>query len=177
MAVHQPICERWVPVVGHEGSYEVSDHGRVRSLDRVTKGKDGAIRPFRGKLLKQRPQRWGHLKVVLYQGNGQKRQRYVHQLVLEAFVGTRPAGAITCHNNGDPSDNRVENLRWDTHSGNTVDRVRHGTDPNLRKTHCPQGHVYGGDNLMHGSHGERVCRTCRNTRNRLLMRRRRALMK
>lgn len=177
MADDQPTVERWLPIPGYEGHYEVSDHGRVRSLDRVTPGKDGANRPFRGRLLKPRPQRFGHLKVVLYSGKGQKRQRYVHQLVLEAFVGKRPDGAITCHNNGDPSDNRVENLRWGTHSENTTDRISHGTDPNLRKTHCPQGHEYVQENIVYGSHGERTCRTCRNARSRIAMRRKRALVK
>jgi hypothetical protein len=52
---------------------------------------------------------------------------YVHHLVLEAFVGPRPPGTEACHNNGDPSDNRLENLRWDTRRANRHDMRRHGT--------------------------------------------------
>jgi hypothetical protein len=47
-------------------------------------------------------------------------------LVLEAFVGSRPLGMDACHCNGDPHDNRVENLRWDTRKGNFADREAHG---------------------------------------------------
>jgi len=51
----------------------------------------------------------------------------VHRLVLEAFIGPAPKGTICCHNDGDPTNNRLENLRWDTHSSNTRDAIRHGT--------------------------------------------------
>ena len=166
--------ETWKPIPGYEGLYEVSDHGRVRSVPRKTIGKDGAVRPFKGKILKFRIQRSGHYKVVLYSGNAQKKSKYVHQLVLEAFVGERPSGMIGCHNDGDPTNNRVENLRWDTYSGNTYDRVRHGKDPNRRKTHCPHGHEYTPANTVYGGHGERNCRTCRNDRARKYQRLKRA---
>lgn len=52
----------------------------------------------------------------------------VHTLVLLAFVGPCPKGWSCCHNNGDATDNRLENLRWDTYSSNQLDRARHGTD-------------------------------------------------
>lgn len=51
----------------------------------------------------------------------------VHRLVLLAWVGPPPEGTEACHNNGIPWDNRVENLRWDTHRRNLHDMVRHGT--------------------------------------------------
>lgn len=53
--------------------------------------------------------------------------RLVHRLVLEAFVGPCPAGMEGCHNNGCPSDNRLQNLRWDTRLANNADKIRHGT--------------------------------------------------
>lgn len=59
--------------------------------------------------------------------NGIRRVCMVHQLILFAFVGPRPGRMEACHNNGNPSDNRVENLRWDTTSENQKDAVRHGT--------------------------------------------------
>lgn len=68
----------------------------------------------------------GHVKVGLSKGN-KKYFRKVHRLVLEAFVGPRPEGMECCHYNGDPADNRLENLRWDTSKGNTSDSIRHGT--------------------------------------------------
>jgi hypothetical protein len=51
----------------------------------------------------------------------------VHRLVLEAFIGPCPEGMEACHNNGVRTDNRVENLRWDTHDENMHDAFRHGT--------------------------------------------------
>jgi hypothetical protein len=57
----------------------------------------------------------------------QTRQHYVHRLVLVAFVGPRPPGLVCCHNDGNPLNNRVENLRWDTYEANEADKLRHGT--------------------------------------------------
>lgn len=51
----------------------------------------------------------------------------VHRLILSAFVGPCPEGLVTCHNNGDPTDNRLENLRWDTEKSNSADAISHGT--------------------------------------------------
>lgn len=54
-------------------------------------------------------------------------QLTVHRMVLTTFVGPCPPGIQACHNNGDPTDNRLSNLRWDTPKSNSEDRVRHGT--------------------------------------------------
>jgi hypothetical protein len=70
---------------------------------------------------------WKGYRQVGLSNNRRTVLRTVHSLVLEAFVGPRPAGMDACHNNGDPSDNRAENLRWDTRKGNFVDRDAHGT--------------------------------------------------
>ena len=50
----------------------------------------------------------------------------VHTLVLIAFVGPRPDGLMCCHNDGDPTNNHLDNLRWDTGSANMQDMIRHG---------------------------------------------------
>lgn len=52
--------------------------------------------------------------------------RRVHRLVLCAFVGPCPVGMECCHNDGNPRNNTVENLRWDTRKANAQDMVRHG---------------------------------------------------
>lgn len=52
----------------------------------------------------------------------------VPHLVLEAFIGPRPEGKECCHDNGNPIDNRIVNLRWDTHASNMQDKSRHGTE-------------------------------------------------
>jgi hypothetical protein len=53
--------------------------------------------------------------------------RAVHQLVLEAFVGPCPVGLECCHEDDDPTNNRLTNLRWGTRESNISDRFRHGT--------------------------------------------------
>lgn len=90
--------------------------------------------------------------------------RTVQSLVLEAFVGPRPEGLLALHRNDDCRDNRVENLYWGTRTDNQHDRVRNGRDPNARKTHCPAGHPYSGENLRisptRNGRGNRICREC-----------------
>lgn len=115
-------CEQWRPVVGFEGWYEVSNRGNVRTVAaRVTNRKRKArVRP---KVYR----RTGHLAVRLCV-QAKHYWRFVHRLVLEAFVGPCPRGMQCAHNNGDPQDNRIANLRWDTVKGNAADRKRHGTE-------------------------------------------------
>jgi hypothetical protein len=69
----------------------------------------------------------GRLFVCLAGPNG-NRTRWVHRLVLESFIGPCPDGSECCHNNGDRLDNRLENLRWDTHESNVADAERHGSN-------------------------------------------------
>ena len=163
------MTERWLPVVGYEGYYEVSDQGRVRSLDRLIPWRGGTAVRW-GRILNptQLPEPDGHMQVSL-SVDGRRRKAYVHRLVLEAFVGTCPEGMEGCHfPDSDPTNNRLKNLRWDTRSGNKLDRVRQGTDHNTRKTHCPRGHLLVEPNLVMSSlkHGRRDCLSCRRGRQR-----------
>lgn len=70
--------------------------------------------------------RQGYCTVNLARG-GKKTALRIHRLVLEAFVGPCPVGLVGCHNDGNRSNNLVENLRWDTHQSNADDALRHGT--------------------------------------------------
>lgn len=82
LAVHAT-HETWRPVVGHEGSYEVSDQGNVRSLDRTTI-RNGHVHKLRGKVLVPvRASEYGYLRVSLGRGKPQ----FVHRLVAAAFIG------------------------------------------------------------------------------------------
>jgi hypothetical protein len=74
----------------------------------------------------------GRLLVCLHE-NGKRKEHKVHRLVLEAFVGPCPLGMEACHYpDRDPTNNHVENLRWDTPSANQLDAVRHGTQGGLK---------------------------------------------
>lgn len=119
---HRGEAERWLPVTGFEGLYEVSDLGRVRSLPRQTvKGVMG------GRVLKPSTTGPGYFFVSLHRSNIPT-ARTVHRLVLEAFVGPCPAGMEACHGRGGQLDNRLANLTWGTkEKNNGPDKVRDGT--------------------------------------------------
>jgi hypothetical protein len=153
--------EAWLPVVGFEGQYEVSDHGRVRGVDRIAILSDGRRIPVQGCVLKLRRRKKGYLQVSL-QRDGRPTAHAVHRLVLLAFVGPCPEGMECCHNNGDKSNNMLGNLRWDTQSANTLDLVRHGTHNMARKTHCKRGHRLELPNLKPSAlrTGRRACLSC-----------------
>ena len=163
--------EIWVPVVGYEGYYEVSSWGRVRSLDRVFIKSNGRKHTVRERIRAPHTDDWGRVSVGLTR-SGESKTCRVHRLVLEAFVGPCPPGMVACHANDDASDNRLENLRWDTPRENNLDKVRNGNDHNVRKTRCPQGHSYSGNNLR-TYQGRRYCRKCTNDRNREYKKRKR----
>lgn len=152
-----PLAENWLPVVGWEGLYEVSDHGQVRSLDRVV-AFGHQQRQVRGRILGGGRSHNGVRFAVLCNGPDQV-QRSVHRLVLEAFVGPCPEGMEGCHWDDDNDNNHLSNLRWDTHQANEQDKVRNGGHHQLNKTHCPAGHEYTPENTKQQSHG-RACREC-----------------
>lgn len=152
--------EAWKPVPGYEGIYEVSDHGRVRSVDHVGRYRNGT-RLNRGRVLRPDAKKYGHQYVNLSRDR-RKVKAYVHRLVLTAFIGPAPVGTEGCHNDGDASNNRLDNLRWDTHSENNRDQVKHGTHPWASKKVCPLGHELVAPNLIRSvaAKGYRGCLAC-----------------
>lgn len=157
-ATHQP--EQWKPVVGYESLYEVSDLGRVRSVDRRVPTSNGHYRRFRSKILNPYVRPNGYLIVSLSQ-DGKERAARVHALVLAAFVGPKPVDMECLHGNGIRDDNRIHNLRYGTRSDNMQDALKHGTHYFAKRTHCKNGHEYTPENTrLHKRNGSRVCRKC-----------------
>lgn len=111
---------------GYEG-YEVSNLGRVRCWN---KRSWNATQPILSpRVLKTPPAKNGYLVVGIRNESGRKTV-YVHELVLCAFVGQRPDGAVCRHfPNRDKADNRLTNLAWGTESENSADKREHGTLP------------------------------------------------
>jgi NUMOD4 motif len=118
------MTERWLPVAGYEGLYEVSDLGRVRSLPRQTaRGRRG------GRVLKHyiSANTRGYPFVKLSR-SGVNRNYQVHALVLHAFAGPRPPGQEARHGPGGKTDASLVNLSYGTRAENLADRIRDGQD-------------------------------------------------
>jgi hypothetical protein len=146
-------------VLGYE-DYEVSDLGRVRSIERVITRRNGSPMPYKSQIISPfRSPPTNYWTVTLKMG-GQKRNRRIHVLVAEAFIGPRPPGLEVCHNNNDQDDNRPINLRWDTHRSNMQDKAIFGTHHNALKTHCKRGHEFTPENTRMTTTGGRQCRRC-----------------
>ncbi len=147
--------ERWLPVPGYEGVYSVSDQGRVRR----------EVGPPRRmvRLLKPALKTTGYMAVTLCRPGRRQQTGMVSRLVLLAFVGEATAGHECCHKDGDPTNDRLDNLRWGTRKENMADRDRHGrtargdTHYARRRPEC----LARGD--RHGSrlHPERLARGTR----------------
>lgn len=153
--------ERWLPVLSYVGYYEVSERGNVRSIDRVIPRRAGGPQRIRGRTLKRSVTQGGYENVSLCDGTGNVRTQRVHSLVLTAFVCPRPDGLVACHNDGNPQNNNLSNLRWDTQSNNLGDMRRHGTDSQVNKTHCPRLHLLVKPNLRSDTpEGRRGCLAC-----------------
>lgn len=163
------MSEQWLPVVGWEGFYEVSDQGRVRSLDRMTPNRWGTLTPCKGRTLagKIAPITGYRVCTLVNAAEGKQRYANIHRLVLEAFVGPCPDGMECCHNDGDRSNAALTNLRWDTRSANTLDAVSQRTNHHAKKETCSEGHPY--DGVTHHKARKatsRYCKRCKAAKDR-----------
>ena len=150
--------EEWRTIPGFEGCYEASNLGRIKSLPRTT---------TRGGILRPSLAHYGYQSYRL-SVRGHKATYRGHVLVMLAFAGPCPEGMEVCHINGDPGDNRLGNLRYDTHKENMRDIKRHGRHNNAHKTHCKWGHEFTPENtrIKPTQYGTaRCCIACVTRRN------------
>lgn len=154
--------ESWRPVTGFETRYEVSNKGRVRSLDFAWGNPlTGGLSKHKGKLLTPVDSGKGYLRVYIV-----GKRVSVHRLVCEAFHGTQPPEKpYVLHGDGNPQNNYANNLRWGTQVENELDKKLHGRNHEANKTHCPQNHEYTEKNTRISKTGYRVCRECARIRN------------
>ncbi|WP_316571335.1 NUMOD4 domain-containing protein [Neobacillus sp. YIM B06451] len=113
--------ETWRNIEGYDSHYQVSNLGRVRSLDRKLIGKRGGIKEIKGRLMEIKLKK-GYSFVRLSKG-GVRRNILVHKLVAQAFISNPDNKPIINHINNIKHDNRLENLEWATYKENTQHMV------------------------------------------------------
>lgn len=113
--------EEWRDIKGYEGLYQISNEGRVKSLSRIIKYKDGRDRPTKEKILKQTKDNNGYYYINLSKDSKIKPYR-VHVLLYSTFVSEIPKGYVIDHINRNKSDNRLENLRMVSYNINSLNR-------------------------------------------------------
>lgn len=156
--------EQWRPIPGADG-YEVSDQGRVRSYKLNQSASRTTPKVLAQRLTRQRhPNRARYLHIGLMV-DGRRRERLVHQLVLEAFVGPRPDGWVTRHLNDISTDNRLTNLAYGSVAENAQDAIRNGHNGWANRTHCRNGHEFTAENTRRlPSRPGRTCIACLNAK-------------
>jgi hypothetical protein len=160
--------ESWLPVVGYEGLYEVSNQGRVRSLTRIVFKSNGRRQTVHGRILKAYNQN-GYI-IVHLRTNQVDVKAGVHRLVCEAFNGPALPGQVTRHRDGTRNNNVPNNLCWGFPVDNTQDMIAHGRHVQARKTHCPCGKPYDITEFEQGKQHRR-CATCKRYYSRLRQKR------
>lgn len=128
------MMEVWKPIPAFEGHYEVSNFGRVRSVDRTIEYVDGRKpRFFSGGVKPPYKKDNGYLSVTLYK-NRRGTTRYIHRLVLLAFADTKNTDTLEVnHKDGDKGNNRLDNLEWVSSSENKIHAVNTGLHKSIRK--------------------------------------------
>ena len=116
--------EVWKDVVGFEGSYQVSNKGRVRSLDRYMTAKHSSGTEYtrfkKGKVLTPEKPRWDDPYVLYYlKKDGKRHFGKAHRLVAFAFLDKIEGKNYVNHKDSNPQNNCVENLEWVTASENS----------------------------------------------------------
>lgn len=124
--------------------HEVSSLGRVRGPRGITNGVLGSR---------------GYMQASI-----KRKTKNIHVLVAETFIGPRPLGYHVCHLDGDKTNNKLSNLRYDTPKANWEDFRNNpkNTTHAIGRTECPLGHLLLGENLMPSqlSRGWRSCLAC-----------------
>jgi hypothetical protein len=116
------MIEEWKPVTGYEGLYEVSNIGRVRSLDRIVNYSDGRVRSFAGGIRKLIVTQYGYHSVE-FKAQDRKERILVHRLVAREFIPNPENLPFVMHLDDNRTNNVLVNLRWGTCQDNTDDKV------------------------------------------------------
>jgi len=126
--------EIWKDIEGYEGYYQVSNMGRVRSVDRVVENNKGGYCQLKGRLLKFHTTKKGYHRVNLNK-NGKIKYFLVHRLVTQAFISNPESKPQVNHIDGVKTNNNVSNLEWCTPSENIKHSFESGLNNNKGERH------------------------------------------
>jgi hypothetical protein len=134
--------ENWKDIQGFEGLYQISDMGRVKSIERaVTCGKGRRV--VKERIKRPGMQNKGYVVYNLFK-NSKCCPRLLHALIAKHFIDNPNNYPEVNHLNGIKTDNRIENLEWVTYSMN----IKHAYDTGLRKRRSPSAGKLGADNHL-----------------------------
>ena len=136
--------EEWKPIKNYEGVYEISNLGRVRSVERTIVRSDGVKTTIKSKMKALSNDKDGYVVVSLSK-NGRDKKAHVHRLVAEEFVDGQFEGAEVNHIDCDRSNNKYNNLEWVTHKENVKYSIHN-------KNHICTKDITGVNNPNYGNH-------------------------
>lgn len=117
--------EVWRDIKGYEGQYQVSNHGRVKSLERrVRNHPSGSTRLITEHFITSTDNGYGY-KIVSFRSNEGRKNYYVHRLVAEYFLDKPPGKDCVNHIDYDKSNNMASNLEWCTQMENVRHSIEH----------------------------------------------------
>ena len=117
--------EIWKDVIGYEGYYQVSSHGRVKRLETTVKANKGGTMVVKERILAPRITKYGYSRIKLCKYNVEK-NIFAHRLVANAFM-TNPNGyRVVNHKDGNKLNNHISNLEWCTHKENIIHAIEIG---------------------------------------------------
>ena len=117
--------EVWKDIIGYEGFYQVSNMGRVRSLDRDIIDKNGIVYSLKGSMREVSSSSRGYQDIGLSK-DGEQKTFFIHRLVAESFIPNPKSLPIVNHIDGDKRNNVVTNLEWVNNSQNILHAVETG---------------------------------------------------
>ena len=124
--------EIWKDIEGFERLYQVSNFGRVESLPRRVRNRNGYVLTKR-RILTPGIDKKRLRQYVNLHHKGKPTTRLIHQLVIGAFVGPCPDGQEVAHLDGNPQNNHLGNLIYCTHRENLAHKKIHNTEPQGEK--------------------------------------------